>query len=145
MLMAVAGVGIIGLVTLQVVRKGNAENREKILIQAENQQIAAEAAAPVQKIPGELIRTSEHPEAGKPFRFSMAKFGQGATYELEFADGKRKPFNKDGYVQHTFQKEGRVQVTLFARYEGQEIRLDTLHRVVARRAIKSEVAPIIDY
>jgi hypothetical protein len=144
MLVAVACVGVIGLVALQIAKKSTAENRDKVLVQTQQAQ-ATQSSTAVQKIPGELIRTSEHPEAGKPFRFLMAKYAQGATYELEFADGKRKPFTKEGYVQHTFSKEGLVRVTLFARFDGQEIRLDTLHRIVARKAIKSEVAPIIDY
>lgn len=147
MLIVVAGIGVTGLAVLQFSKKSVSENRDKILIQMEskNQNTDPNATETVQKVPGQLIRTSEHPEAGRPFRFTMTKFGQGATYELEFQGGLRKAFNKDGFVQHTFQKEGPVMVTLFARFEGQEIRLDTLTRIVARRAIKSEIAPIIDY
>jgi hypothetical protein len=146
LLTIVAIVGLAGLAVLQFARKGPSNNTEKNIVQADNQSVhtTAQTAAPIQQVPGELLRTSEHPEAGKPFRFKMAKFAQGATYELQFADGSRKQF-KNGEVNHTFPKSGPVVVTLYARFEGQEVRLDTLHRIVARRAEKIEVAPIIDY
>ena len=36
-------------------------------------------------------------------------------------------------------------VTLYASYEGQEVRLDTLQKVVARVKTEAPVAPIVDF
>ncbi|MCC7245081.1 MAG: hypothetical protein IT269_05355 [Saprospiraceae bacterium] len=147
LLVIVAAVGLLGLIALQLVRKGPADNANKTLVQtdAQSQMVDQQAVKAVQRVPGELIRTSEHPEAGKPFKFRMAKHAQGAVYELEFSGGKRKAFDDKGELTHTFYQPGHVMVTLYARFEGEEARLDTLNRIVARRAEKIEVAPIIDY
>lgn len=135
LLIIVALFGIAGLVALQFSRKDPARRSgDKSLVQAENQANTADAQAstPIQKIPGELLRTSEYPEAGRPFKFYMVKYSQGPEYSLDFGDGTpRKPF-VDGSVQHTFKSHGPCVVTLYARYEGQEVALDTLRKVVAR-------------
>ncbi|MCW5925008.1 MAG: hypothetical protein KIS77_21990 [Saprospiraceae bacterium] len=152
LLVVIALFGIAGLVALQFSRKDpTRRSGDKSLVQAENQatDIDPNASAPIQKIPGELLHTSEHPEAGRPFKFYMVKYSQGPEYELDFGDGSpRKPF-VDGTVQHIFKKHGPCIVTLYARYEGQEVALDTLRRIVAR--VKEEVLvgpkgkPVIDY
>ena len=147
LLIGVASVGLIGLLVLQFARKDASQPKEKSLVQAESQQQSTDAqtSAPLQRIPGELLRTSEYPEAGKPFKFYMIKSSTGPKYELDFGDGSaRKPF-VDGVVSHTFKKHGPCMVTLYASYEGQEVRLDTLRKVVARVKIDAPVAPIIDY
>lgn len=147
LLIGVAAVGLIGLLVLQFARKDASQPKEKSLVQAESQQQSTDAqtSAPLQRIPGELLRTSEYPEAGKPFKFYMIKSSTGPKYELDFGDGSaRKPF-VDGVVSHTFKKHGPCMVTLYASYEGQEVRLDTLRKVVARVKIDAPVAPIIDY
>jgi hypothetical protein len=152
LLIIVALFGLAGLVALQFSRRETtARTGDKSLVQAENQNTNAdpEASDPIQKIPGELLRTSEYPEAGRPFKFYMVKYSQGPEYTLDFGDGTpRKPF-VNGAVQHTFKKHGPCVVTLYARYEDQEVALDTLRKIVAR--VKEDVfvnpkgEPIIDY
>jgi len=152
LLIIVALFGVAGLVALQFSRKDRARaSGDKSLVQAENQtgNTDAQASAPIQKIPGELLRTSEYPEAGRPFKFYMVKSSQGPDYTLDFGDGSpRKPF-VNGPVQHTFKKHGPCVVTLYARYDGQEVALDTLRKIVAR--VKEDVLvgpkgkPIIDF
>ena len=147
LLIALAVVGLVGLAALQFARKNAAKPKEKSLIQAEMQQKSTDAqtSAPLQRIPGELLRTSEYPEAGKPFKFYMIKSSNGPKYELDFGDGSPRKTFKDGSVTHTFKNHGPCMVTLYATYEGEEVRLDTLQKVVARVKIDAPVAPIIDY
>ncbi len=147
LLIGVALVGLIGLAVLQFARKDATQPKEKSLVQAENQQHSSDAqtSAPLQRIPGELLRTSEYPEAGKPFKFYMIKSSTGPKYELDFGDGSPRKSFVEGVVSHTFKKHGPCMVTLYASYEGQEVRLDTLRKVVARVKIDAPVAPIIDF
>ena len=67
MLIIVALFGVAGLLALQFSRK-NKVNRagDRAVVQVENAENTnnPEASAPIQKIPGELLRTSEYPEAG---------------------------------------------------------------------------------
>ncbi|MBV6441576.1 MAG: hypothetical protein DYG98_06550 [Haliscomenobacteraceae bacterium CHB4] len=152
LLIIVAVFGIAGLIALQFSRKEPARRSgDKSLVQAANEaaNADAQASAPIQKIPGELLRTSEYPEAGRPFKFYMVKYSQGPEYTLDFGDGSpRKPF-LDGSVQHTFKKHGPCVVTLYARYEGQEVALDTLRKIVARvkedALVNPKGQPIIDF
>lgn len=152
LLIIVALFGVAGLIALQVSRKNalnRAENRAVVQVESPENVNNPEASAPIQKIPGELLRTSEYPEAGKPFKFYMSKYSQGPVYELDFGDGSpRKPFSGSA-VQHTFKKHGPCVVTLYARYEGQEVALDTLRKIVARQKedvlIDQKGEPIIDY
>lgn len=148
LLIIVALFGVVGLFALQLSRRESTRSsRDKSLVQAENQDNSADAqaSAPIQKIPGELLRTSEYPEAGRPFKFFMVKYSQGPEYTLDLGDGSpRKPF-VGGSVQHIFDKHGPCVVTLYARYEGQEVALDTLRKIVARQKVDAPIAPIIDY
>ena len=134
LLIGVAAVGIVGLLVLQFARKDAGRPKEKSLVQAESQQQSTDAqtAAPLQRIPGELLRTSEYPEAGRPFKFYMIKSSTGPKYELDFGDGSPRKVFVEGVVTHTFKKHGPCIVTPYASYEGQEVRLDTLQKVVAR-------------
>lgn len=148
MLIIVALFGVAGLVALQFSRKDAVSRPEdRAVVQVGNAENGnnPEASAPIQKIPGELLRTSEYPEAGKPFRFFMSKYSQGPEYELDMGDGSPRKKFVDGSVQYTFKKHGPCVVTLYARYEGQEIALDTLRKVVARVKEDAIIAPVIDY
>jgi hypothetical protein len=147
LLAAIAAVGLAGVLALQFGRRNTISSAERSLVQAENKQQSndAQTAAPVQRIPGELLRTSEYPEAGRPFKFFMVKHSQGPVYELDFGDGSPRKKFANGAVTHTFKKHGPCMVTLYARYEGQELRLDTLRKIVARVKEDSPVAPVIDY
>jgi hypothetical protein len=146
-LVIVAVIGLAGLALLQFSRK-SPSNRlgNRALVQAENQnQVSEAASAPLQKIPGELLRTSENPEAYKPFRFLMSKFSQGALYEMDLGDGSPRKSFVNGSVQHTFKRPGSSYVTLYAKYEGQEVKLDTLHIVVGNKKEDDAMLPAIDY
>jgi hypothetical protein len=148
LLIIVALFGLTGLLALLLSRREPAARAaEKSLVQAENQDNSADAQASmrIQKIPGELLRSSEYPEAGQPFRFYMLKYSQGPVYELDFGDGSPRKTFVNGSVQHTFRKSGPCLVTLYARYEGEEVLLDTLrHRVVSNKKLDDDLAPIID-
>ena len=147
LLIIVAVVGLAGLTALQFAKKGNARSDQKSLLQAEGQQnnVDAQASAPIQRIPGELLRTSEYPEAGRPFKFFMSKSSQGPEYSLDMGDGSARKVFKDGFVTHTFKKSGPCVVTLFASYEGQQVQLDTMRKVVARVKMDAPVGPVVDY
>lgn len=113
-------------------------------------QVARTAATPamnnpVQKITGQLVRVSEHPEAMRPFRFVLQQYSKGAVYEMDCGDGSgRKKFD-NGNLKHTFTRPGAASVTLFALYEGQEIRLDTLHLIVANKKVDDVLMPALDF
>lgn len=147
LLVLVAVVGLTGLAILQFGGKGSGKSDQKSLLQAEGQQKAvdSQAAAPIQRIPGELLRTSEYPEAGRPFKFFMSKSSQGPVYSLDFGDGGQRKVFKDGYVTHVFHKPGPCVVTLFAEYEGQVVQLDTMRKVVAKEKIVAPVGPAVDF
>lgn len=147
LLIAVALVGLAGLAALQFANKKSTRANQNSLLQAEGRQdtIDAQAAAPIQRIPGELLRTSEYPEAGRPFKFFMSKSSQGPEYALDFGDGSPRKVFQEGYVTHTFKKSGPCVVTLFASYEGEQVQLDTMRKVVARVKVDVPVGPVIDY
>jgi PKD repeat protein len=92
-----------------------------------------------------LLRTSEYPEAGRPFKFFMSKSSQGPEYALDFGDGSPKKVFKNGYVTHTFKKSGPCIVTLYASYEGQQVQLDTMRKIVARVKENAALGPVVDY
>jgi hypothetical protein len=146
LLIIVAVVGIAGLAVLQFSRKSPANRSgDRALVQAENQNTAdPQASAPIQKIPGELLRTSEYPEAGKPFKFLMSKHSQGAVYELDLGDGSPRKQFVNGAVQHTFKRPGSTCVTLYAKYEGDQVLLDTLCKIIANRKEEAIVVPAVD-
>jgi hypothetical protein len=147
LLILVAVVGLAGLAALQFAKKGRSRSDQKSLLKAEGQQndIDAQATAPIQRIPGELLRTSEYPEAGRPFKFFMSKSSQGPEYALDLGDGSPRKVFKDGYVVHTFKKSGPCVVTLYASYEGQVVQLDTMRKVVARVKMDAPVGPVVDF
>jgi hypothetical protein len=146
LLALVALIGLGGLAVLQFSRRSSAGSDERSLVQAgaEKPNLDAANTQAIQRIPGNLISVNEQPEAGRPFLFRMANFAQGAVYELDLGDGHRKPF-VDGVLQHTYQRPGPHRVTLYARYEGQEVAIDSLIKRVAQTVKQEEVAPIVDY
>lgn len=146
LLVAVAIIGIGGLAILQFSGRDKGAGQQSLL-QAEGQQnrVDVQAAAPVQRVPGELLRTSEYPEAGRPFKFYMSKSSQGPEYSLDLGDGSRRKVFKDGFVSHIFNKPGPCTVTLYAKYDGQEIQLDTMIKVVAKEKIVVPVGPAVDF
>lgn len=150
LLVIVALIGAVGLLVLQLARKTPASRSdERSMVQSGAKKGSAEEAnsAPLQKIPGNLIsRNEEYPEVGQPFVFRMANFSQGAVYELDPGDGSgRKPF-QDGRLKHSYQRTGEFQVSLYAKFEGQEVKLQTVTKrvVVPPKPQNEVVTPVID-
>ena len=85
-----------------------------------------------------MWRTSDKVvEAGRPFDFKLKRFSPGATYELEISDG---------IMRHTFKHGGQMLVSLYAQYEGQTLKLDSMRVLVAAHApIKEKVSNVVDY
>jgi hypothetical protein len=142
--------GFAGLWALQWTRAAATVADERTVVQAPavpavtGHAAAAAAADTIQRIPGNLLRVDEQPEAGRPFSFEMANFSQGAVYELDLGDGARKSFEQ-GKLRHTYQRPGAHTVTLYARYGGESIRLQTITKVVARAAVKEKVSNTVDF
>lgn len=148
-LIVVAVLGLVGLGALQVARNAQRRTNERVLLQSGSTQgttpTAANDAPRIQKIPGNLLRVNEQPEAGRPFLFEMANIAKGAAYELELGDGSRKAFDGNGILKHTYRKPGAYQVTLWAKFEDQEEQVQTITKQVAQAVKEEIVAPIIDY
>ncbi len=148
-LIVVAVLGLLGLGALQVARNAQRRTNERVLLQTGTAQGTAPAAAPdapkLQKIPGNLLRVNEQPEAGRPFLFEMDNVAKGAVYELDLGDGNRKTFDANGVLRHTYRKPGAYQVTLWAKYEDQVEQVQTITKQVAQAVQEEVVAPIIDY
>ncbi len=142
--------GFTGLWALQWTRRASAaEADDRAVVQAPAIATAAEAKTDgatdsIQRIPGNLLRVDEQPEAGRPFSFEMANFSQGAVYELDLGDGTRKSFEQ-GRLRHIYRKPGPHTVTLYAQYGGETIRLQTIVKIVARAAIKEKVSNTVDF
>ena len=149
LLIIVALVGLGGILILQFSRRdGLSDTADRALVQgagqSEEETQQDETTATIQRIPGNLIRENEQPEAGRPFIFEMANYSKGAEYILDLGDGSRKTF-EEGIIRHTYYDPGAYTVTLFARYEGQEIELQKVTKQVANEVVDSEITPIIDF
>lgn len=148
LLIALALFGLIGLVVLQFARKSPTRNADdKTLVQNQGQEAKADeqATKSIQKIEGELWRADNpYVEAGQPFNFKLKKFSPGAVYELELSDGTRKPF-VNGALSHTFKKGGPIFVSLYAKYEGRVVKLDSMKMLVAANMpSKEEIMQAVD-
>ncbi len=150
LLIVVALIGAIGLLVLQFARKtpaSRSDERSMVQSGAQNNNPAETTSAPLQKIPGNLVsRDAEYPEVGQPFVFRMANFSQGAVYELDPGDGNgRRPF-VNGALKYTYQKKGNYQVSLYAKFEGQEVKLQTIEKkvVVPPKPQKVDIGTFID-
>lgn len=134
LLVLVALIGAAGLLALQFSRKTPAaRSDERTMVQSGSQNNAADAtaSAPIQHIPGNLVtRNEEYPEVGQPFVFRMANFAQGAVYELDLGDGSGRKTFTNGKLEYVYKKLGEYEVTLYARYEGQEVKLQTIKKEV---------------
>jgi hypothetical protein len=149
LLILVAVFGASGLLVLQLTKKDpvtRSEDRSMVQSILNNTNTPAGSGDAIQKIPGNLIRENEQPEAGRPFLFEMANFSQGAVYELELGDGARKAFDNKGKLQHTYAKPGAYNVSLYAKYEGEEVKLQTVQKVVAQTVqVEKKITPVIDF
>jgi len=148
LLVVVAVFGLAGLAVLQFAQKGPSDSDDKALVQTENQQVSSDAqtAAPFQKITGKLLETDKLPEAGQPFKFYLIESTTGPSYELDLGDGKpRRPF-VNGEVDCIFPDQKSFPVTLYARYEGQEVVLQKISQLVlAHKKKTNPVGNVVDY
>lgn len=148
LLIIVAAIGVAGLAILQFAQKGPSETGNKAIVQAENRQVSndAQTAAPFQKITGKLLETDKLPEAGQPFKFFLVESTEGPVYELDLGDGKpRRPF-VNGVVDCIFPEQKTFPVTLYARYEGQEVVLQRIDKLVlAHKKRTNVVGTVVDY
>jgi hypothetical protein len=85
-LIVVAVLGLRGLGAVQMARNAQRRTNERVVLQSGSTQgttpAVASDAPKLQKIPGNLLRVNEQPEAGRPFLFEMDNVAKGATYEL---------------------------------------------------------------
>ncbi|MFN0213681.1 MAG: hypothetical protein ACKVT2_05445 [Saprospiraceae bacterium] len=148
LLIIVAVFGLAGLAVLQFAQKGPSDAANKALVQAENQQLSTDAqtSAPFQKISGKLLATDKLPEAGQPFKFFLIESTTGPIYELDLGDGNpRRPF-VNGEVNCIFPEQRSFPVTLYARYEGQEVMLQRIDQLVlAHKKKTNPVGEVVDY
>lgn len=148
LLIVVAAFGVAGLLVLQFAQKGPSDANQKALVQAESQQVSSDAqtSAKFQKITGKLLATDKLPEAGQPFKFFLVESSQGPTYELDLGDGKpRRPF-VNGVVECIFPQQKSFPVTLYARYEGQEVMLQRIDQLVLAHKKKTNPAgTVVDF
>lgn len=150
LLVVVALIGAIGLLVLQFARKTPASRTdERSMVQSGAQKPAhtEAASAPIQKIPGNLVsRDEEYPESGQPFVFKMANFSQGAVYELDPGDGSGRQVFNNGVLRYTYARTGEFQVSLFAKYDGEEVKLQTITKkvVVPPKPEKVDIGQFID-
>ncbi|TNE58703.1 MAG: hypothetical protein EP344_09765 [Bacteroidetes bacterium] len=150
LLIVVAVIGAIGLIALQLARKtpaGLADERSMVQSGAQKTGNAEAKSAPIQRIPGNLVtRDEEYPEVGQPFVFRMTNFSQGAVYELDPGDGSARQVFKDGKLRYTYRKTGEYAISLYAKYEGQEVKLQTIKKrvQVPPKPEQVEIAPFIE-
>lgn len=150
LLVLVALIGAAGLLALQFARKtpaSRSDERSMVQTGAQNNAAPEAVSAPIQKITGNLVtRDEEYPEVGQPFVFRMANFAQGATYELDLGDGSGRKTFTDGELKYVYQKTGEFLITLYARYEGQEAKLQTITKrvKVQRKTQKPAISDIIE-
>ena len=130
LLILVALIGAAGLLALQFARKNPApRSDERSMVQTGAQNAEPEAvSAPIQKITGNLVtRDEEYPE-------------------LDMGDGSGRKTFTDGELKYVYKKTGEFQVTLYARYEGQEAKLQTITKrvKVQRQTQKPRISDIIE-
>lgn len=150
-LLAVIGIaGIAGLLILQFARKTPAsrtDDRSMVQSAAQKNVGTGTLSAPIQTVTGDLVvRDEEYPEVGQPFVFRMTNFSQGAVYELDPGDGSRRQAFQDGTLKYTYARTGDFQISLWAKYEDQEVKLKTITKKVKvpPPPEKVEIAPFID-
>lgn len=150
LLVVVALIGAAGLLALQFARKTPAARAdERSMVQSGTQKNSKPevASAPIQKIPGNLVsRDEEYPEVGQPFVFRMTNFSQGAVYELDPGDGSGRQVFNNGKLKYTYARTGEYPVTLYAKFEGQEVKLQTITKsvVVPPKPEKVDIGQFID-
>jgi hypothetical protein len=153
-LAAVAVLGIGGLVTLQIVRRGGLAGADDRALVQNQQQIghnpAAEGQSTLQEIPGNLLRFNEQPEAKRPFLYELSDFSSGAVYSLDPGDGNSRQTFKNGRLTYVYDKPGRYSVKIYASYEGREVLLITTTKDVGKTIVKETVnkktgKPVIDF
>jgi hypothetical protein len=150
LLAIIAIVGAVGLLILQFARKtptSRSDERSMVQSGAQKNMDPGKLSAPIQTVTGDLVvRDEEYPEVGQPFVFRMTNFSQGATYELDPGDGSPRQAFQNGTLKYTYARTGDFQISLWAKYERQEVKLKTINKTVKvpPRPEKAEIAPFID-
>jgi hypothetical protein len=152
-LLAVAAMGIFGLLALQLFRqyKGADAETDKSVVQttAANANLPAEAkgTTELQELPTKLVVPDRYPHQNEQFTYRIANFSPGIVYELDLGDGNRKPFDAQGALTHTYRKPGDHKLTLYAIYKGRNVLLDQLPTmVVGNQSQKAKEADVpIDF
>ncbi len=151
LLLALVVIGIAGLVALQLAqRTPGSRSDERTMVQSAAQKTEAPAplSAPIQRITGDLVnRDEEYPEVGQPFTFQLTNYSQGAVFELDFGDGSPRRAFQDGKLRYTYKKAGDYQISLWAKYEGEEVKLKTITKKVKvpPPAERVHVGTVVDF
>lgn len=134
LLLALVVIGMTGLVALQLAqRTPNNRSDERAMVQsaAQKNEAPAPLSTPIQRITGDLVnRDEEYPEVGQPFTFRLTNYSQGATFELDPGDGSPRQVFQEGKLRYTYKKAGNYQISLWAKYEGEEVKLKTITKKV---------------
>ncbi len=148
LLVALALFGLGGLAFLQFGRKAPASRTENTSIVQTQTEVTSDAqtAAKYQAITGQILGNTERPEAGKPFYFELKMNVKGPSYELDFGDGSKRIPVENGRVKHVFQFGKKTyKVILYAKYDGEEVALDTLEQYMYPATKKDIKADVVDY
>jgi hypothetical protein len=143
-------IGTAGLVVLQLAQRSPVRNEERTMVQSAAQKNEAPSAlsAPIQRITGDIVnRDEEYPEVGQPFTFRLTNCSKGAVFELDPGDGSPRQVFRDGRLRYTYKKAGNYQISLWAKYEGEEVKLKTItKKVKVPPAVRREqVGEVVDF
>lgn len=152
---AVVLIGVIGLLALQLMRRSTtATTNERAVVQAPATQSGAttdgQPQSTIQTIPGNLLDWNKQPEKDKPFTYRLGDFQPGAVYSLDPGDGSPRKVFDNGQLVHTYHGWGDFHVTLYASYQGQEVKLQTVTKNIAKELDtqatgKRTKKPLVDY
>ncbi len=134
LLVSVVLIGVGGLAALQLAqRRPSSRSDDRTMVQsaAQKNEAPAPLSAPIQYIRGDLVnRNEEYPEVGQPFVFRLTNYSQGVIFELDPGDGSPRQTFRDGQLRYTYKKAGNYQISLWAKYEGEEVKLKTISKKV---------------
>ncbi|MCS6929591.1 MAG: hypothetical protein NZM43_08860 [Saprospiraceae bacterium] len=134
LLIALVSIGVGGLIVLQLAQQmPNSRLKERTMVQsaAQKNETPRPFLAPIQPIIGELVnRDEEYPEVGQPFTFHLTNYSRDAVFELDPGDGSPRQIFRDGKLRYVYKKPGNYQISLWAKYEGKEVKLKTITKKV---------------
>ncbi len=134
LLAALIAVGLGGLIALQWAQQAPAklsEERSVVQSAAQKSESPQPEAPPVQRVRGDLVdRDEEYPEVGQPFTFRLTNCSPGAIFELDPGDGSPRQVFRNGQLRYTYKRAGSYQISLWAKFEGEEVKLKTITKKV---------------